>query len=222
MLLLAACGGHRAAVPSASEAGGGSYGERVEAPPGRDADAAPASDAPAGAPSDPARFDGATASPARAFQVSVPRPNGQTVLFEVTAGGELFQWVTPYPRPAPPARATLLPDWTVRFPDGGVHFELRRRDGALVPTAYAPEMLCVAYQLGVVRCRCEDHTPVVDVSYSIAGSDLLATSGAGSAVVGRVTPAPADAAERLRVLVMIAEWTYSLDDHGDSAHDVHR
>ncbi len=150
----------------------------------------------------------------------MPRPNGQTVFFAVTADGELFQWVTPYPRPSPPARVALRPDWSVHDHDGTAYLELRRHDGALVPTHYQPDMLCVAHQGGEVRCRCDGHTPVVDVLYSIRGADLLVAAAGGSQVFGRVAPAPADAAERLRVLVMIADWTYSLDDHGDSAHDI--
>lgn len=71
--------------------------------------AAPAS----GAATGPARFDGATPSPARAFQVAVPRPNGQTERFEVTARGEIYRWVTPYERPTEPAQVTLTPDWSL-------------------------------------------------------------------------------------------------------------
>ena len=175
------------------------------------------------APAEPARthFEGDVPSPSRAFRISIPRPNGQIVYFDVSSSGELFQWVTPYQRPDPPAVVVLRADWTFRrVRDDEVYFRLRKDDGALLPTRYEPDMLCVARRDGTVNCRCDGHTPVVDVTYSITGTDLVASQGNTSVTAGSVTPAPEDAVQRIRVLAIVAERTYGLDDHGDSAHDI--
>ena len=196
-VLLAACGGQAAGQPP------------TRGPTGAADAAGPA-------------FDGSIPSPPQGFSLSIPRPNGQTDHLEVTAGGELFRWVTPseHGRPSAPAAVRLHADWSIRTQGDERLFQLRAHDGAIVPTWYQPEMQCVTYATGELRCRCEGHTPVVDVTFSITASDLIASTAGRSQVVGRVAPTPASAAEKLRALVLDAQWSYSLDDHGDSAHDI--
>lgn len=212
--LLAACGGSAPAQPAPERAAQSAApavatGSDDEAP--LDADAPLADDAP---------FAAGTPSPPYAFRASIPRPNGQVQLFEVSSSGELVQWVTPYERPEPTARVVMRSDFALWDTLNDEAILTLHDDGALLPTHYEPEMRCSALQGGRVRCRCSGHIPVLDVTYSIEGEELLASTASVTASFGRVTPAPANAAERMRVLVVIADLAYSLDDHGDSAHDI--
>lgn len=206
-VLLTACGGTAAPQPS-------------HPLPAAESAAHGATTAPEDGASLDGPFDAATPSPPYAFHVSIPRPNGQVEYFEMSAGGELVRWVSPYERPEPPARIVMRSDFALwDTVNDEVTFALHE-DGALLPTRYEPDMRCSALRDGRVRCRCSGHTPILDVTYSIAGDELLGSTASVTEPFGHVTPPPSNAAERLRVLVVIAEWTYSLDDHGDSAHDI--
>ncbi|MCC6877646.1 MAG: hypothetical protein IT378_25280 [Sandaracinaceae bacterium] len=161
-----------------------------------------------------------TTAPLTAFELEIPTRSNQTLRFAVTERGEIFAWVTPYPRPAPPAREQMLPDFTIRDPSTGQARWLLAPDGAIVPTGHAPEMRCTASSEGRVRCRCWGHTPQVDLTFAIEGEQVMAISAAGATRTGRVTPAPSTAVQRLRALMLVALDLYRTDNHGDAAHDV--
>jgi hypothetical protein len=166
-----------------------------------------------------------TPSPPFAFRLSIPH-GSQVVLYQMTANGDLRSWVTPYERPERPT-AVMRTDWSLwraiheDTPAPQQFFELRA-DGTLAYARSLDEarMVCAETSGGRMRCRCEGHTPVEDATFSILGRDVVATTPYATATVASVSPAPRTDAERLRVLIVLATFNLSVDDHGDSAHDV--
>jgi hypothetical protein len=173
-------------------------------------------------PATDAPFTGDIPAPATGFEISVPMQDGQVMQFAIAADGGIQQWVSPYARPTDPARVQMRADWSLWDQQNDRSYFALGEDGELSPTGYDPEMHCTAFRDGRAHCRCEAHTPVVDLTYAVENGDLVVSTSGRRTAIGTVTPAPTSAAEKLRVLVIIAEWTYSRDDHGDSAHDIDR
>ncbi len=168
---------------------------------------------------------------ASAFRLELAGPDeAQMQHVDVDAEGGVTTWYAPEPRPTAPPVVRLRPDGTWLEIEGQrVIQTVRASDGRIVRPdvdhVMGTQMICTL-RADQLRCRCEGHTPVIDVVVRIHGDQVLSSLAEAphtTVVAGRVTPGPRTTAARARVLTILASHLLGWDNHdGDRAAKVPR